>query len=240
MTRGPDTSGAGGYSGSGAVPTRGWRAYVPVVVLAALSLFFLAGFADLAWGIVFGLPVRLSDAALAGGVQASRIPAVTAFMAAYTHLGDELVSALIVLALCGVLWWRKRRSYAIFLFAVTASAAFVNTGLKALIDRTRPAAMLAAVPLPLSASFPSGHALIGLTLGGALAIIAMVEFGFRRGVVPAVLLVAFGALLGISRVYLGVHWWSDVLGGWLLALAWLSAGSAIWLWIAVESRRRRP
>ena len=217
------------------------RRYLPVAVLAGLSLLFLGGLADLAWGIVVGLRVRLSDAAFAGGVRASRIAIVTAFMAAYTHLGDELVSSAIVLALCAGLILLKRRAYALFLFGVTLSAALVNTGLKEIVDRTRPPAMLAAVSLPHSASFPSGHAVIGLTLGGALAIIVIMEFGLARGIGPAALLVAFGALIGVSRVYLGVHWLSDVLGGWLLALAWLSAWSAGWLWLLVrrDDRARR-
>jgi membrane-associated phospholipid phosphatase len=203
-------------------------------VLVGLSLLFAAGVADLAWGVVFGLSVRLSDALFAGAMQVSRTPALTAFLEPYTRLGDLLVASCIVLACCAALWLAQRRSYALFLVGVTASAALVNAGVKEIVDRTRPPAMLAVVALPHSASFPSGHAVIGLTLGGALAILVMLEFGVGRGIVPAAALIALGALLGISRVYLGVHWWSDVLGGWLFALAWLSAWSALWLWLLLR------
>ena len=215
------------------------RRYVPVFVLGSLSFVLLLGLADLAWGIMFGLPLRLADAAFAAAVLASRQPGVAAFMAALTHVGDAIVSSVIVLACTAVLWLSKRRASALFLFGVTTSAALLNSGLKDLVDRTRPPAMLAAVQLPSSASFPSGHAVIGLTLGGALAIILMLELGVVRGVVPGTMLVALGTLIGISRVYLGVHWWSDVLGGWLLALAWLSAWSAGWICVVLRPNRRR-
>jgi undecaprenyl-diphosphatase len=227
--------GVGGGSSTRATAAGGYR---PVWILAGLSVFFLGGLVDLAWGVVFGLRLRLTDAAFAGAVLASRSPGWLAFMVAYTHVGDELVSVGIVLALSAVLWFLKRRAYALFLFGVTLSAVLVNSGLKVLVDRTRPPAMLAAVPLPHSASFPSGHAVIGITLAGALAIIVMVEFGVPRGIVPAAGLLALGALVGISRIYIGVHWLSDVLGGWALALAWLCAWSAGWLWILVRADRR--
>ena len=211
------------------------RRYAPVIVLASVSVVLLAGLADLAWGIVFGLPVRLADATFGATLWNSRQLEVIRFMAVFTHLGDLAVSSAIVLVCCGALWTLKRHSSALFLFGVTASAALVNTGLKEVVDRTRPPAMMAVIQLPNSASFPSGHALIGLTLGGALAIILMFELGVARGVVPGVVLIAVGTLLGISRVYLGVHWWSDVLGGWILALAWLAAWSAGWIWLLVRS-----
>ena len=208
-----------------------------MVILVLLSVVFLAGLADLAWGIVVGLPVRRTDAAFMIGVEAARIPWVTLFMRLYTHLGDVVVAGIIVLAICAALWWKERKSYAIFVFGVTFSAVVVNSVLKVVVERTRPPAMFAAANVPVSASFPSGHTVLGVTLGGALAIIVLVEYGFRRGLFPAILLIAAGALLGISRVYLGVHWLSDVLGGWLLGMAWLCAWSAGWLWIVL---RRKP
>jgi len=239
---GADTS-AAGSSGAAvlAPPESAFRRYLPVAVLAGLSLVFLAGMVDLGWGVVFGLRIHLSDIIVAVWMSDVRTKGPTWFLELYTHLGDVLFSSLVVLALTGWLWYAKRRSYALFLFGVCASAALVNTGLKELIGRTRPAAMMAAVPVPESYSFPSGHTVIGLALGGALAIIVMLEFGTARGFLPGLAFITAGVVLGMSRVYLGVHWWSDVLGGWLLALGWLCAWSAGWLWLIVrrDDRLRR-
>lgn len=80
-------------------------------------------------------------------------------------------------------------------------------------------------------AFPSGHATTGALVAGLLlAALA------RRGspgparTAAAVLIVAWGAAVGLSRVYLGVHWPSDVLGGWLLATAWLSLAALTTHW----------
>jgi len=53
---------------------------------------------------------------------------------------------------------------------------------------------------------------------------------------PGAVLIMFGAALGLSRLYIGVHWWSEVLGGWMFALAWLTAWSAGWIWLGLRRR----
>jgi membrane-associated phospholipid phosphatase len=217
---------------------RGLREYLPVLALAALGAVFLFGLGDLAWGVVFGLRVRLVDDAFARGVLALRDPGTALVLGWFTRLGDAVAAAVLVAVVAAGLWIAGRRPETFFLLGVTASAALVNAGLKDLFDRTRPSAMLAAVPLPHSASFPSGHAVIGLTFGGALAIILMLDLGMKRGISPAVLLIAVGALLGVSRIYLGIHWLTDVLGGWLLALAVLCLWSAGWIWLLVREERQ--
>ncbi|MCS7006161.1 MAG: phosphatase PAP2 family protein [Thermoleophilia bacterium] len=94
--------------------------------------------------------------------------------------------------------------------------------LKDAFDRPRPA-LGSAVPLPASASFPSGHAAAGAAALGAIAVIVSDRLASRRARVALwILVVAAGAGIGVSRVALGVHYVSDVLAGWCLGLAWLA------------------
>lgn len=129
------------------------------------------------------------------------------------------VSAAIALTLLVL----RRRSAAIVAIGVPLGAFLTDAVLKVLIHRPRPLA--AAIPLPSSYSFPSGHATVAaatyLTLGLLLA---------DRLATPRAkaLCVALGALLAVaiagSRVYLGVHYLSDVIGGLVLGTAWAVVG----------------
>ncbi len=102
-------------------------------------------------------------------------------------------------------------------------ATMLSTAIKQLVERARPdvAGRLVAVFNP---SFPSGHALLSaaiiLSLGGLIA------FALKRRAQKLVVLLAAGAMciaVGLSRIWLGVHWPSDVLAGWLLGAAWAAS-----------------
>ena len=114
----------------------------------------------------------------------------------------------------------KRRAEAAWLAGSVVGASVLNAGLKSMLHRPRPELVphLANVS---NASFPSGHAMISaaiyLTIGAMLA-----ETQPRRS--ARIFLMAFAGLLvlliGVSRIYLGVHWPSDVLAGWCLGSVW--------------------
>jgi undecaprenyl-diphosphatase len=112
--------------------------------------------------------------------------------------------------------------------ALAASLAFVagllliRNPLTAAIARPRPPPADWAMPVG-GGAFPSGHA-----TASALAVGFMVWAARRAGVrtagrVAAALALSWGVAVGVTRVYLGVHWPTDVLGGWLLAAAWLAS-----------------
>ncbi len=86
------------------------------------------------------------------------------------------------------------------------------------------------IPLPGDYSFPSGHSFAGLLLYGVLAFL-LVRSLQSRGARIAVIIAAAVLIgsIGLSRVYLGVHWPSDVLGAWLLAGAWLWLCASVYL-----------
>ncbi|MGW3622156.1 phosphatase PAP2 family protein [Streptomyces sp. NPDC000880] len=107
-----------------------------------------------------------------------------------------------------------------------ALAQAVRTGLNHLIGRPRPALADWATDAS-NFAFPSGHATTSVLMAGLLA------WAISRRIRPAparacgAVLVCWAIAVGLSRIYLGVHWPSDVLGGWLFALTWLGLGTAL-------------
>jgi undecaprenyl-diphosphatase len=110
-----------------------------------------------------------------------------------------------------------------FFLAAFAGSQVLVALLKTLFDRPRPEAG-SAIALPSSASFPSGHATAGAASLGAAAVLAAERLPSRRA--RAVLwttTVLLGVAVGLSRIALNVHYVSDVVAGWCLGIAWLSA-----------------
>lgn len=137
-----------------------------------------------------------------------------------TSLGSHMVLVLLVAIVAGFLLTRGRRATALLLVGSASCAMLLSGGLKALFARARPDVVEHLVGVH-SPSFPSGHALLSaaiyLTLGAMLAR----EFAgaaLRRYVMTVAVMLAL--LIGMSRVYLGVHWPSDVLAGWCIGALW--------------------
>ena len=109
-----------------------------------------------------------------------------------------------------------------FLVAATLGANIAVLILKTWFDRDRPD-VAPSVPLPGSASFPSGHAASGVAGLGAIAVLAAERLPGRREPtwLWAAVIVA-GVAVGMSRIALGVHYVTDVLAGWCFGLAWLA------------------
>lgn len=151
-----------------------------------------------------------------------------------TSLGGISVLGLFaVIAITFLLIQRKRLS-ALLLVLGLAGGVALSEGLKALFERERPPAAFQAVET-LNASFPSGHALLStvfyLTLG------VMLTRAFPRAHLKAFVLGAamtVALLIGLTRVYLGAHWASDVFAGWCAGAAWAMA-----LWLAAYAIGRR-
>ena len=126
-------------------------------------------------------------------------------------------SVLVVVAIGIVVWWRIGRLEAIMIL-VGELITLVNTALKLAINRPRPSAALVHVLSPEQGNgFPSGHAFFAILILGLTAyfIFSNLKNGVLRMLVLAGL-IALILLIGISRVYLGVHWPSDVIGGYLI------------------------
>jgi undecaprenyl-diphosphatase len=189
----------------------------------ALMLVLLGGAAWLFFGVledvINGDPLVLADDAIYNALQEVRTPAGDAIMIGITELGDtKVVVAVTAIVLLWLVWKRAWRTAAFWLVAV-AGASALNTIIKVTLHRARPDELLYS---GWSAySFPSGHSTTNMVLYGFLA------FLIARELRPALqLAVALGAaalifLIAFSRLYLGAHWFSDVVGGAAFGSAWL-------------------
>lgn len=151
-----------------------------------------------------------------------------------TALGGLAVLTLIVAVVTVYLVLVGKRAAALFVVAAVAGGTLLSHGMKLFFDRPRPD-LIPNAPLELTASFPSGHAMISavtyLTLG-----VLLTRLDAPRRVHAYFLAVALvmTVLIGISRIYLGVHWPTDVLAGWCLGAAW-----ALFCWLVALWLQRR-
>jgi undecaprenyl-diphosphatase len=184
---------------------------------------FGALFAGLLDGVLEGDGLAGVDRPFTRAVVAHRAVALTRVFTVLTDIGGAAVLAPLTAALAALLGWRTRswRPVLLAVIAVGGIQALVFS-LKYLVGRPRPAADLAVQPA-LGFSFPSGHSTSSVVAFGALAwlTMAVVKRTFLRAVVWAVAALLMAGI-GASRIYLGVHYLTDVLGGWALGLGWLS------------------
>ena len=180
-------------------------------LLAAVVLRLLAG------------PLLGLDAALAGAVNAVVAPQpwLVAALSVVTVLGDTVTGAVVLVVLAAALLLRGRRRLAAFTAVSGLGALALGPAVKALVGRLRP-----VVETPVASaggpSFPSGHTLAVTVWVGVLLLVVLpaVLERARRAVVGAGAAVV--VVVGLTRLGLGVHYLSDVVGGWLLGAAWLA------------------
>ncbi|HEX3946007.1 MAG TPA: phosphatase PAP2 family protein [Rhizomicrobium sp.] len=147
---------------------------------------------------------------------------LTQIAQALTFLGSAFIWIPALAIAIAVLWVRDERSPAFGLAIVMTGAVLLDNGLKAVFHRVRPEVFFGVIPDTLS--FPSGHALFNLSFYGALAAVfasRMHRQALRLGIWISATVLILG--IGLSRVYLGVHYPTDVLAGFLVGGAWLSA-----------------
>lgn len=144
-----------------------------------------------------------------------------------TTVGNTL-SMTIIAIVAGVLFARaRRRSQAWLIVIGSATGYLVMVGLKHLFARDRPPQPDRLVDIDTYA-FPSGHAMMSGIVLGLIAVALWQQAPWVRRH-RTILLVAPAAslIIGASRVYLGVHWASDIVGGWLFALIWIGVAVAV-------------
>ena len=135
-------------------------------------------------------------------------------------------------------WRRGRWRLVVFLVVTPIGGGVVDTLVKIAVDRPRPI-VDHPVATALGKSFPSGHAMSSTVTYGALLVVFLPVLAphLRRVAVGAVVVLVLA--IGASRLLLGVHFVSDVVGGYVLGLAWLSGAVAVFETWRVDDGRRR-
>ncbi len=146
-------------------------------------------------------------------------PSLDQVMLSLTRLGDpEFVVVVIILSL-GLLLWRRQRTEAKMLAIACLGALILNQGLKLFFAKPRPQLWTPLI-VETSFSFPSGHALGSLVLYGFLAYLLAVNYPRLSHWIYSVAVFLVMAI-GVSRLYLGVHWVTDVAAGYAVGFLWL-------------------
>lgn len=220
----------GGQAAPGPAPESGYAgemltfAFVLSAVVVLLTGYVVVG--DARTGM---------DASLLDQVMSWRGAGLTEFATVVTHLGGAVAMWTLALLACG--WFARRGQWAEFglVAGVGLGAAISVRVLKPLIGRERPPieGRLVAVADP---AYPSGHSLGSAAVVGVLAILAVWQVR-RRPIAVTVMAgaVVFVGLVGLSRIYLGVHWPTDVLTGWAVGTLWVLLGAATYLRLAAAS-----
>jgi membrane-associated phospholipid phosphatase len=196
------------------------------LVLVGGFLAIVIGFAAVVWFSRVATPAALAalDDALLLRAHAMSTPWLDMAAVEVTFLGARLVGGVVLLAAAALLWLMRRRDAVLFLTLVFLGSALMTRVLKALAGRERPDLFEWRVEYAFDTSFPSGHTVNATVFYGALAWLIARSGAAPRPLVAAAIACAvlIAALVGVSRVYLGVHHPSDVLGGWTAGALWLS------------------
>lgn len=153
-----------------------------------------------------------------------RTPAGEHWVTAFTNLGGTASMVFITVTLTSAMYvhWRRRSIPLMMGIAASGSLIFTSVG-KTIVGRARPPLSLAVPPYEYAPSFPSGHTLNSTVIALMLAYLAwwLSKAVWVRVLAP-ILASLWAAAMGLSRVYLGHHWITDVMFGWIFGLAWLA------------------
>lgn len=186
-----------------------------------LAMVALAVFGWLALAVFMGATL-LFDIAARDLVHTWASPLLTSVMWAATHLGEPIFLIPLTLLVAWRLGAAHRWPAARLLAIATLGAWALSEILKLVFHRTRPAAFF-GYQEPSSYSFPSGHAMVSICFYGALAMILAVHTSPSRRKLWYAAAAVIVLLVGFSRLYLGVHYLTDVMAGYALGLAILLA-----------------
>lgn len=203
----------------------GRKTTLPAWPLAAAGALIVLGLAGLLWAPVHALDIRIL-LAMRHPEDPSQLlgpPWVREMLRDFMGLGGEGVQVIFIACGLGVLWLAGRRREAYWFLGGVVGAFVIGSVLKHLIARPRPE-LIPHGAYTFTASFPSGHTMMATVVWSWLAL-ALADAVGKRAVrdfaLAIALVIAF--VVGASRVYMGVHWPSDVVESWGLGIAWVWA-----------------
>ncbi|MHB8841589.1 MAG: LssY C-terminal domain-containing protein [Candidatus Aquicultor sp.] len=188
-----------------------------------VTAFFIFLFLGVAQDLIGRDPLVRADLRVVNLVQIFRTPSFSKVMLFITYLGKGQVIFIGVIAVGAVLVLLKRWYHLIALITSVAAGEFLVYAMKGLFQRSRPPLVNAIAP-ERSYSFPSGHAFIAISFYGLAAYFVFRSVKSTLAKILTVIVAAFIIIaIGFSRIYLGVHFPSDVLGGYAAGAAWVTA-----------------
>jgi undecaprenyl-diphosphatase len=188
-----------------------------------VALISMAAFGLLLWSVLAHSGLTLADSALATFIAGHRPRWLTPVMQLVTWLGSSFFIIPLGVAVGGYLRLRRRtwRPLVMMTAAFLGAAALYDI-VKPAVGRARPPASLQVGGPDTGWAFTSGHATQSIAFYGMLAVVVITWYMPRRRLRVAIGATLVVLVVGVSRLYLGVHWLTDVLGGYALGLAWLS------------------
>lgn len=191
-------------------------------VLALLGFILVAAvwtFFGVLEDVVSGDPLVRADTAVHNMLLGLRSQMADRVMIATTELGGAAVVGALVAAVLAWLVWRRAWHAAAYWVAAAAGSALIGLAIKAALHRVRPEPLYTGWE---AFSFPSGHATAGAAIYGFLAVLLAREARPAWQVLSAAAAALMVVLIGFSRVYLGAHWFSDVVAGIAFGTAWMA------------------
>lgn len=209
------------------------RAYALIGFYAIVTALFAA----LAW-FVHVHPVIAIDVTITREFQENQTPWLRDTMFAVSWLGFQIILYPILILLTAIAFWLVRlRLEAIIIVALSAVSSILNGVIKLIVERPRPTAKLVDILYAVGGqSFPSGHVMSYVAFFGLLFSLGLILLRRDRWwhytilIIPALLVI----LVGPSRIYLGDHWASDVVGAYMIGGVLL--GITLWIYLKLKER----
>jgi len=207
------------------------------LILLAVYGILLALFTLLAVWVAYN-PVLAIDVTITRAFQENQSPWLRYTMIAASFIGNVSALSLGLIVLAAVLFWIvDLRLEAIMVVVVSATSALLNWLIKLVVARPRPSASLVEIIQATSGqSFPSGHVMSYVAFWGLLFSLGVILFRGKHWWRTALLIISalFVVLVGPSRIYLGDHWATDVLGAYLIGGLLLSL--SLWIYLNLRGR----
>jgi undecaprenyl-diphosphatase len=207
---------------------------------AGIYILFLALFGLLGY-LAHQLPYFPGDVSISLWLQRIDLPFFSPLMTAVSFISSMIPAAIVVALLAIGLWLSGRKLEPVFMASLTSFAALLNWLLKLIISRPRPSSeLILVIGENNGLSFPSGHVVYAVVFYGLLFYLAtrLVKSTVAVGTLRVVLILLI-ILTGVSRIYLGAHWFSDVLGSSLLGGLLLAPTIALYHRYAISRQRTR-
>jgi undecaprenyl-diphosphatase len=209
----------------------------PAIALAVVSAMLAVGFYSLSRAVVRGSTGDLDRRAVLAMRDAADLSNpigprwVEEMGRDFTALGGVAVITLLTASVVAFFWLSSMRRAAVYVGIACLGSLLISSGLKQMFDRPRPNLVPHGAYVDTS-SFPSGHSAMSAAAYLTLGLVASRFVARRRLKVLFIGVAMFAtAAVGISRVYLGVHWPSDVLAGWAVGLSWALVCWVVAVWL---------